>query len=288
MSVSPNARQSEHPHMNLIAGYVYKRSDLHAYFGGQRQGGISTPTNHRVIFLFTGDTGEQYGYRDGFQEDGTFWYTGEGQSGNMEFVRGNKAILEAQAAGKTIHLFETSQRAYVRYLGEVSYLGHHVALGPDINGQERRLIIFELSLVGEQTQDTAPPDVTGSSPSKLWQLSLSKVREAALASVPTRAAPKERRVNSYIRSQAIKVYVLRRAAGICEGCGQSAPFTNRQGHPYLEPHHIDRLADGGPDHPAHVAALCPNCHRRVHYGHDGDAYNKTIAVSIQAKEATLP
>jgi hypothetical protein len=39
--------------------------------------------------------------------------------------------------------------------------------------------------------------------------------------------------------------------------------------PNLEPHHIRRLADGGPDHPRWVAALCPTCHRRVHHGVDG-------------------
>jgi hypothetical protein len=33
---------------------------------------------------------------------------------------------------------------------------------------------------------------------------------------------------------------------------------------------------GGPDHPAHVIALCPNCHRRVHFGADGHTYNATL------------
>jgi HNH endonuclease len=38
---------------------------------------------------------------------------------------------------------------------------------------------------------------------------------------------------------------------------------------YLEPHHLRRVSNGGPDHPAHVISLCPNCHRRVHAGADG-------------------
>jgi hypothetical protein len=37
--------------------------------------------------------------------------------------------------------------------------------------------------------------------------------------------------------------------------------------------HARPLSDGGPDHPAHVIALCPNCYRRVHAGADGEAYN---------------
>ena len=31
-----------------------------------------------------------------------------------------------------------------------------------------------------------------------------------------------------------------------------------------------------PDHPAWVIALCPNCHRRAHYGSDGPEYNRTL------------
>ena len=69
-----------------------------------------------VIFLFTGESGERHGYRDGLQPDGTFWYTGEGQSGDMAFTRGNLAIRDAAKRGKELHLFE-SVDAGVRYVG---------------------------------------------------------------------------------------------------------------------------------------------------------------------------
>jgi hypothetical protein len=46
------------------------------------------------IFLFTGDSGEQYGYKDHWTEDGVFLYTGEGQVGGMEFVRGVRTVTE--------------------------------------------------------------------------------------------------------------------------------------------------------------------------------------------------
>ena len=75
----------------------------------------------------------------------------------------------------------------------------------------------------------------------------------------------------------MRTYVLARAGGVCEGCKKPAPFIAKSGQPYLEPHHIRRLSDGGPDHPDFVAALCPNCHRRVHSGEDGKAYNEEIA-----------
>jgi hypothetical protein len=38
------------------------------------------------------------------------------------------------------------------------------------------------------------------------------------------------------------------------------------GSPFLETHHLIRLADGGPDTVENAVAVCPNCHRRLHYG----------------------
>ena len=76
-------------------GRTYSRRDeLHRLYGGQQQGGISTPTDQPFIMLFTGESGEQYGYRDGWGESGVFVYTGEGQTGDMVFLRGNRAIRE--------------------------------------------------------------------------------------------------------------------------------------------------------------------------------------------------
>ena len=39
----------------FVVGRTYnRRRDIHTKFEGQRQGGISTPAKHPVIFLFTG------------------------------------------------------------------------------------------------------------------------------------------------------------------------------------------------------------------------------------------
>lgn len=78
------------------------------------------------------------------------------------------------------------------------------------------------------------------------------------------------------RSLRIHAYVLRRARGHCEGCKTRAPFLKPGRTPYLEPHHTARLADDGPDHPATIIALCPNCHRRAHYGEDAKIFNRSL------------
>jgi len=107
--------------------------------------------------------------------------------------------------------------------------------------------------------------------------SLSELRHKALADSAETRTPVERRTLYRMRSRAVRMYVLRRAAGKCEGCGLPAPFTTKEGQPYLEPHHIRRLTDGGPDDPRWVAGICPNCHRRAHYSQDAADYNKKLA-----------
>lgn len=81
--------------------------------------------------------------------------------------------------------------------------------------------------------------------------------------------PKRIKVTSvaFLRNPDVVAFVLRRANGICEDCGSPAPFHRcSDGTPYLEIHHRKRLADGGEDVVSNAVALCPNCHRRAHFG----------------------
>jgi 5-methylcytosine-specific restriction protein A len=74
----------------------------------------------------------------------------------------------------------------------------------------------------------------------------------------------------------VREYVLRAADGVCQGCGEDAPFVGEDGEPYLDVHHLHRRSDGGADHPDNVVALCPNCQRWVHYGEDGEEFNREL------------
>lgn len=271
--------------IELVPGRVYSRKgELHANFNGQRQGGISTPADHPVILLFTGDQGVDYGYHDGFRDDGTFWYTGEGQVGNMQMIKGNRAIRDHKSTGKALHLFEYVD-AGVQYIGEASYLGDHEEVAPDRNGDPRRVIVFELAIASsDEGSPELQPDVPPTEPNSLWKRSIVSLRNEAFASEWYDAPVGEQKRRVHYRSSLIKVYVLRRANGSCEGCGAAAPFNTRKGNPYLEPHHLRRRADGGPDHPLWVIALCPNCHSRVHHGADGSEYNEELASRLSAIE----
>ena len=73
--------------MDFVVGDLYnRRQDIHAKYQGQRQGGISISKNHNLIFIFSSETGQEYGYRDHFHTDGTFRYTAEGQQGDILFT----------------------------------------------------------------------------------------------------------------------------------------------------------------------------------------------------------
>lgn len=261
-----------------IVGKVYRRRELHAEVDGQRQGGISTPSKAPVVLLFTGEQGAQYGYHDGFQDDDTYWYTGEGQVGDMQFVRGNAAIRDHQQSGKALHLFQYVRTAHVQYVGPAFYLRHFERLAPDRDGALRQVIVFVLA-VGAPAEGTPEinPDPVPSPPPAFSKKTMAELREEAYAASTFVRAASERIIAAHYRSDVVKAYVLRRAGGRCEGCEQEAPFLNTRGIPYLEPHHVRRRADGGPDHPRWVIALCPNCHARVHRSVDGREYNEMLA-----------
>lgn len=72
---------------------------------------------------------------------------------------------------------------------------------------------------------------------------------------------------AFIRNPAVVVAARRRAGGRCENCQEEAPFINATtGEPYLEVHHKVQLANNGSDDLKNTISVCPNCHRKFHYG----------------------
>lgn len=71
----------------------------------------------------------------------------------------------------------------------------------------------------------------------------------------------------YIRNPDITAEALVRANGICEDCRMPAPFLRKSDStPYLEVHHKIPLSEDGKDDLSNVLVLCPNCHRKRHFG----------------------
>ncbi len=251
--------------LDFQKGQFYNRAkDIHDRYGGSRRSGIAPCAHHPLIFVFTGSLGEQYGYTDALDENGIYHYTGEGQVGDMTLTKGNKALAEHQQNGKAILLFKKTKKGM-----DYQYLGEHVCTSyefnqiPDKNGDLRQGIVFHFLNVDDEDviEDDAPAPKS----------SLEELRKRAYeAAAPSqKMTSKEGKRSYYKRSQEVKDYVLERAQGVCECCGEPAPFLKRNGSPYLEPHHIYKLSDHGCDSPDMVAALTPNCHRRIHHSVEG-------------------
>lgn len=145
------------PLSSFNPGQLYRRIDLHKKFGGQRQGGISTPAKTPFVMIITGDSGKRHGYADEWTEEGLFLYTGEGQHGDMAFNKGNLAIREHAKNGKSLFLFEQDRddKRFLRFIGELEYVRHFFRDAPDTAGQVRKAIVFQLRPVGALKPDSA-------------------------------------------------------------------------------------------------------------------------------------
>lgn len=129
-------------------GLLYKRSLIHDLYGGSRQGGISVSASFPYIFIFSGKSGQQHGYKDQWENINVFSYTGEGQLGDMTFARGNLAIRDHQKNGRRIFLFTQEVKAIVKFEGELEVLEYNYFTSPDREGNDRVAIKFFFKRAG--------------------------------------------------------------------------------------------------------------------------------------------
>lgn len=272
---------------DFIVGREYQRStEITGRFGGSSRSGIAPSARVPAVFLFTGGNATKFGYEDTIEPDGVLNYCGEGQVGDMRMIAGNAAIANHAAHGNALHVFRNNGKSKpCTYLGEFFYGSHYTKRAPDRDGADREIIVFRLVPVGtaqvEQTQEDSALETSSN-------LSLEELRARALAAVgehPPSNNPRSTTRTAYRRSLDVKLYVLARAAGICELCDQAAPFISKAtGEPYLEPHHVNRLSDDGLDHPTYMGAICPTCHTRIHLGVGGRELNEQLRQRVALLE----
>lgn len=273
------------PELRFVVGQVYDRqTEIHQLFGGSAYSGISPSTKSPAIFIFSGATGGQYGYEDKHSNDGVFIYTGEGQVDDMTLTKGNLAILEHVKQGKALHVFEIiGNKQGQKYIGEYTCASHEWSRGPDKFNKDRKIVRFNLVPVEvDFDSHTYAEEDDALGPA----ISLAEARKLALAAAESGSAGEKgsARRTVYRRNRRIAEYVLRRSGGNCESCENPAPFMKTNGSPYLEPHHVNRLSDGGLDHPRFIGAICPTCHREIHHGLNGKAKNEALKAYIASIE----
>ena len=95
----------------------------------------------------------------------------------------------------------------------------------------------------------------------------SEVRRKRIKNAPSIPEKVTTTIEMFKRNPDVVAEVLIRAEGVCEICRCNAPFVRKKdGTPYLEVHHVEQLSMGGEDTIENAVAICPNCHRKEHFG----------------------
>ncbi len=139
--------------------------------------------------------------------------------------------------------------------------------GPDVDGANREIIVFHLvPLAAEASNVSDPLDEVVSS---------RRTTSTSFDASNTNALPRKQVVqNAYFRSHVVKRYVLTRANGKCESCGQQAPFNRKDGTPYLEPHHTREF-------PMMAPIILDGSARSARTAIDGSTRASTATIRIQ-------
>jgi 5-methylcytosine-specific restriction protein A len=267
-------------------GGHYVRKELHNQFRGGRQSGISSPKGEDFVFIFTGPSGEKYGYEDEFLDDGTLLYFGQGVRGDMEFTKnnGNTKIRDHKERGYELYVFEeTSESGVMCYVGEYEYVDHDWVTAPDRDGNDREAIRFRLEPKGGVDSGIDVETTQNASEEELFELAKRSAERGSEDLDSNQGTSSGGGNNSQRRSEVVRQFALKTANGVCQGCDEDAPFRDSNRKPFLEVHQLQRLSDGGPDRPENVIALCPNCHRRRHEGQDGDEFNQDLIAKAEKR-----
>ena len=126
-----------------------------------------------------------------------------------------------------------------------------------------------------------------SKPKVEFEEQVSKLRrEKTLAKPQGRTSPTKqtKETTSYDRDPKVVAWVLKNSGGNCESCKKPAPFVKPGGDFYLEVHHLRRLVDGGSDTVTNAVAVCPNCHRELHYGNERETVLKSLYANLSRLE----
>jgi 5-methylcytosine-specific restriction protein A len=135
----------------------------------------------------------------------------------------------------------------------------------------------------ERLDAAAPDDRQPEGDPQKFEKKVRRILRVPSATPPTGVVSPKRstRTSEVIaRDPEVAAWVRSQAKGICECCGQPAPFLDEGGFPFLEVHHVKPLAKDGPDTIENAVAVCPNCHRQCHHAKDRDEVGERLYVKV--------
>jgi 5-methylcytosine-specific restriction protein A len=190
-----------------------------------------------------------------------------GTKGDQDLDKQNKGLADQPTSGVVVHLFEVFSQGRYTYAGRVALIGEvSREKQPDAAGILRDVYVFPLKLDAGAPPEPTTEEITRireTRQRKLRTKTVEELRVLALAGGRSTPGRRDARTTQFDRDQSVIEYVKKAAAGICDLCHEPAPFNTTAG-PYLEGHHVQPLAEGGPDIIENAVAICPNCHRKVH------------------------
>lgn len=198
-----------------------------------------------------------------------FHYTGMGTIGEQgPESRQNKTLAESRENGVGLFLFEVFKEGNYVYIGEVELMDNpYRSRQADSEKKMRDVQVFPLELKSHRN----PPLIKQEQPEPAGAPARKKAQKLPLAELEFQAryalkegSRREVVTEVFEYDKIVSEYAKRNANGLCQLCGLPAPFSGHDGEPYLEIHHIVPLKEGGTDTVDNVAALCPNCHRKMH------------------------
>lgn len=246
----------------ISIGAELSNEEMRKLFKCGNMGGMRRSKQTGTLVIISDDTKGLY--RDVWK-NGVLHYTGMGKIGD-QVLEGNQngTLYYSDSNGVEVHLFEVQEKAVYTYRGMVRLVDEpYKSKQPDDNGKMRDVWMFPVMPISEIARSVSH-ELTEQEISTLSDKELA--RYAAVKNV--NKEPKTTETVVYYRDPYLKQMVKRIAEGKCQFCGSDAPFVDKQGQPYLEAHHVKRLADGGKDAIDNMVAICPNCHRKVHVLND--------------------
>jgi 5-methylcytosine-specific restriction protein A len=249
---------------DLKPGAIFSNDEIVQLFHVGNSGGMRWSSEKNCLVLVFDHTKSLY---DDRWEDGVLYYTGMGTTGDQVLTGQNKRLAEQPQSAVDVHLFEVFTEGRYTYVGKV---GLSAAVKEeeqsDETGATRKVYVYPLKLITGSPPEPRTDEILKIREKRQRSLrgkTLAELRNLAIAGGRSKPGRRDARTAQFDRDEAVVEYAKKAAAGICDLCRKPAPFSTKLG-PYLECHHVQPLAVGGPDIIENAVALCPNCHRRMH------------------------
>lgn len=245
-------------------GATLSNNDLHEIFGVGNMGGMRRSQKNNLLLIVSDHT--KSFYEDKWYGD-VLYYTGMGKFGDQQLTSQNKTLAESNKNGVAIYLCEVLESGKYIFHGRVQLVQDPFQQDQkDSEGTLRKVWIFPVKVV--DANDVIDKEILdryeSTKEQKAKGMSEEELKQKAKEHSGKKSSYRSVASTTYVRDPYIAEYAKNQAKGICQLCGQKAPFNDKDGNPYLESHHIIWLSKGGDDSIENTVALCPNCHRKMH------------------------